>query len=694
MIRFSRSRRLTTAIVAVGFVGICHSQAQTPPSGESLPIHGTPEPQPRTAPQPPRGDSTIEGRLTDAQTGAGLPGVPVTLQIPRGNVVGETRTDGMGRYSFAGIKADTYFVEIKPGPAYSLQTLERFKKGIVAARSTLRLDWAIPRALMVRGVVISADSRPAVGCPITYGIGNGDIGKVTTNAQGRFEVAGIPPESQLFFGVFYDGQIEAADQTWQVGAAGEGDLTIKLCRAATISGKALRPDGKPMARATVVSQGVGHRGGATTTNEQGEFVLSRLYAGTHHLSVEPQEDGNGRAQRMFTLDVAEGESLTDVILTYNPAMDNAITWRVSDRDGNPLAGARASVQSTDRAFVQGLEADEHGEFGVHDLDQGTYYVASILYRGNEYGNGDVQGASKATPGESGVPIRIKLEPPRDVEQFIGGRVIAVETGRSVREYSFCANEVRGYIAPGTEQDVFRWLNGRELSVAHDSEGALHIPVYNAARYAVMVRAPGYAQWLGFLDAPATDVLVRLEPEAFAAGRVADSSGTGIAGAVIVFDKMPRPGLPPSGELQALGRTDADGNFELGGLPEGPVPLTIIHPEFENTRFVVFAARPAKEPQEIVMRRAGTMGGRVFLDGAPYAHANVQINFDETIAAYGFGGYTKNDGHYEIRQLSLGVAKVRAVLQSVDPRHSRNQEITVEFVEGEQIKHDFYFTSTR
>ena len=281
-----------------------------------------------------------------------------------------------------------------------------------------------------------------------------------------------------------------------------------------------------------------------------------------------------------------------------------------------------------------------------------------------------------------------------MEQFIEGHVLVAETGRPVSAFSFCANEVRGYIAPGTEQDVFRRLNGRELSVTQDSQGKLRIPVYRAARYAVIVRAPGFAQWLGFLDAPATDVAVRLEPEAFAAGRVVDSAGVGVAGAIIVFDNMTRPGLPPKGELQRLGRTDADGNFEVGGLPAGPVPLTVVHPDFENTRVIVTAARGAIDSKEISMRRAGAITGKVFLDGAPCAGAGIQVNYSETIAPYGFGNRTGENGRYEVTQLPMGAARIRAVLYSSGRWPSQNQDVTVDIVEGARIEQDFYFKSAR
>ncbi len=117
--------------------------------------------------------------------------------------------------------------------------------------------------------------------------------------------------------------------------------------------------------------------------------------------------------------------------------------------------------------------------------------------------------------------------------------------------------------------------------------------------------------------------IRLERGLSVKGRIVDSSGKGIAGMawflVTTKDGVARPHGPYSGAQH--GRTDADGGFDVAGLPPGPVYVTVrprapwVHPPTREGR--------AGEALVITLDRGASVGGRV-LDAAGQGVPRAQV----------------------------------------------------------------------
>jgi len=646
--------------------------------------------------RPPEGSSTVEGYATDAETRRGLSGVPVLLSIPTQERCGEAITDASGYYAFRGIAEGQYVVEIQPSAAYAIHPDKRQQTGGVAARGTLRLDWAIFRALTVRGILIAANGQPAAGYAIGYGIGNGDIGKLITDAQGRFEMPGIPPQSRLLFSTDRLDEILVRGQEWRVGDEPGDAVVVRLCKAASIAGVVLGLDGGPISRAEIGWHSLtryANASGGGLANEKGEFLLTGLYDGRYELSAKPGAD-SGRMQRIFTFDLGAGEERADVVLLYNPAMDLSIRGRILDSEGNPLDGATQYWTTRDRSFSEYVKTQSDGTFSLSDLLPRDYYAAVIEYRGNTYYDWEGPRGDPIAAGTAGVDFRIKLESPRDVLQHLSGRVVAAESRAPIPHFEYVISE--GVTSLMTERDftVTSILEGTNIMRANnDSNGQFAMEVYRAGKYSLAIRAPGRALWLDVVNASADGVEIRLEPEAFVYGRAADAEGNPIAGAFVMYHSIFGYRMPDPSEPAVLARTDADGYFDIGGLPARELPLMLVHSDYADTRVMVLPQRENLAEVNVVMGAAGIVQGTVYLDGKPCSSGIVDWWNEATNPGYSLGGPMSDAGKFRINRLTPGDATLKVTIYSSDQSQSQEERVPLSIFGGQTLVHDFHFTSS-
>ncbi len=662
----------------------------------SLPSERLDARPPSPRPVPPLGDCAIEGTIADASTGRPLFGVAVTLRTSWSEVCGEARTDPAGRYAFRRIADGSYFVKIEPPSAYPVRTMEQYKEGRVSDHGTLRIDWAIPPGLTVRGMAVFDDGRPAAGVPIAFGVGDGTLGETSTDGNGRFEFAGVPQHNRLLFWIRYDGYMVARGQEWEVDTENKNGLVVNLCRTGSISGYVVAPGGRPMPGAQVEwtrrTRSENATGGATA-DENGLFTLAHLPEGAYELKVSPAEGDSSPAQRMYTVELAPGEHITNVPLTYNPAMGLAIAGRITDMEGNALNGARLYWATRDGGFQEWITAGESGDFELSVLESGTYYLANVEHRGNTYYPGEIKG-HRQTAGTADAVIHVEVEPPRDVESRFSGVVADSETGLPISQFEYhLARGVSNLLVDHdyTNAGMLEQKGGME-SVA-DSSGRFSIPYYGDGPYTIAMRAPGYALRLQLIDLPAEEIKVVLDPEAFIAGYAVDAEGEPIEGAFVMYHSIHGDRLPDPSEPAALARTDANGFFRIGGLPEGEAPIMFVHPDFANTRVI---AHPTREepPVEIhVLPRGGVVTGTVYVDGEPYAEAFVDWWDPETNPGFGIGGLIDESGKYRVDRLDAGDGELIARIHADGRSRSAKQAVFMTIGAGDSITHDFHFSST-
>src|SRR5215469_343801 len=164
-------------------------------------------------------------------------------------------------------------------------------------------------------------------------------------------------------------------------------------RLATVAGTVFRLDtGEPLKKATVTlanhTQSEGYYEDAT--DDQGHFRFENIEPGSYYLTVSRNgyvnaEYGQNKAGAPgAVLTLTAGQQMADLL--FKLIRTAAVTGRVFDEDGEPLAGAQVSVFRTSRrdGKLQWLgqqlsSTNDLGEFRVYDLAPGRYYV-SASYR--------------------------------------------------------------------------------------------------------------------------------------------------------------------------------------------------------------------------------------------------------------------------------------------------------------------------
>ena len=109
------------------------------------------------------------------------------------------------------------------------------------------------------------------------------------------------------------------------------------------------------------------------TNETGQGGVVGLDYGEYFLEEQSVPEGyeknNERYKIIFTpIDTHYELNVVD------QNRDNAIIFVVTDKQGNPLQGAKLSVYNSDNELLHKLDTDEDGLAGVMNMKPGMYYV--------------------------------------------------------------------------------------------------------------------------------------------------------------------------------------------------------------------------------------------------------------------------------------------------------------------------------
>jgi Carboxypeptidase regulatory-like domain len=171
---------------------------------------------------------------------------------------------------------------------------------------------------------------------------------------------------------------------------------------AVLSGRVTEADtGKPLRRALVrASSQELPQGRTVSTDADGRWQLKTLPAGSYRISVSKGgyvDIGYGQKRPFETgkvLELTDGQTIDKLDVTLPRA--GVITGRVFDEFGDPVTGARVVAQRNRyvggqrRLFPLGSgdQTDDIGQFRLHGLSPGEYFVSASMLAGMMFGQSD------------------------------------------------------------------------------------------------------------------------------------------------------------------------------------------------------------------------------------------------------------------------------------------------------------------
>jgi len=362
--------------------------AQPPPPPAGPPGAAMP---PRDRPAAQTGAAVIRGRVLAADTGKPLRRARITVTAPE--LAGEPRTTstGMdGRYELTDLPAGRYTVRVNRSGYLQLlygqrRPLEQGKPLQLADKQTIdNVDFALPRAGLVRGQILDELSEPVADVPVfamrsMYWQGRRRAVPVGVSARtddsGEYRIVGLAPGTYFVMAnlretwtvvesgerrtlgyapTYFPGTASLTDARRVTVGVGQDAVNVTFAlvpgRAANISGTATDSLARPLASRPVNLMqeiagpmgGMMMMGGTTITAPDGTFVLRNISPGQYKLRATALVESNARqsrAQEIATMPIAvDGADITGVSLVTSSGW--SISGRVTTDTGGPPDGPR------------------------------------------------------------------------------------------------------------------------------------------------------------------------------------------------------------------------------------------------------------------------------------------------------------------------------------------------------------------
>lgn len=581
-----------------------------------------------------------------------------------------------GSFAFDGIRKGRYFLEARGARhvADAVESVMVTKENAITdAELFVRPGGRIVgRVLDPSGHPVSGAEVFAAPGPGTFirEASNGDlrVGTARTRKDGSFIVAGLPPGdgydltavsskgalSHVLALTVLAGEDTVCDLRLSEGGRVRGRVVVADAEAA--EGDDV-PAAKPVVGAYV---GVVPRGFRdlhfarevmlstyAVTDANGEYVLTGIPRGSHDVVAVAEALRPTLGPRVDVVDGVESTA-DDLVLKDGPR----VRVHVTNAAGDPLAGVVASwwvMDWNDFEFdfsmtpfmLQGVEG-----FFYPETDAEGYVTVGPFGTGERHNfiltkPGIGMKSVRWNPEKDGDEIEVTMTPPAAIE----GLVMDADEAKPVTQFTLSSNR-RIEPQAGAPAPFNPYSGG---VVIENPRGQFRLEPMRAGKVDLSVRAPGYVP-VQLEDIEVAEgetkrgVIVRMRKGGVVRGRVENAEGEPVGGAQVMaatdkgdpafarFSRSPRLEadsfeaeinqefgagmMDVASQVGVLGPgtvvSDAEGNFELNGLPPGTYEIVAKHRNYAGAKKATISVPEAGTVEDavVVLERGGRLLGTI------------------------------------------------------------------------------------
>lgn len=340
--------------------------------------------------------ATVRGTVRDAETGLPIANAQV---LARRGVLGtpgrtsrETETDGHGEFEFTNLPAD-YFTINAYADGYVYGVPSSVSRELLPGQLH-DLDILLAKGSLVFGRITDGVTKQPIEGAVVRTLKYSIEQSATTDAEGRYQLAGIDPEARERIYAIADGygryDWTITDRIPDAGL----EVNLGLLPGRKARGRIVDEQGNPISGA-YVSANLNYRrpdygdtqtdARYTRTDENGDFEFEDLRVDLRH-SLHVAAEGFGA--EVFDFPAAEWESLDLDLgeIALHPAA--GLSGRVINQEGNPVAGIWVTLTGeSDRRDALGPVP----EGGAGYSSEGGFGLGSTLARTDQRGRYAFQG---------------------------------------------------------------------------------------------------------------------------------------------------------------------------------------------------------------------------------------------------------------------------------------------------------------
>ena len=488
----------------------------------------------------------------------------------------------------------------------------------------------------ISGSVVDVSGNPVADAEVFTSVLNGSIPYSTTSAaDGTFKITGMPLSDRLFVNAYHDQLYSKRLGPMNLPVEGLSGLRITIVPTASIAGKVVDRQGRPVVKAFVMPESSSEGGVTyTKTDTDGKFLLGRLNAGHYTIRLARQNTSFNLNKHCKEVDLKAGEHITGYVLVLDDLGPLSIKGRVLDPFGKPVKLARIDTGDI------WTKTDDNGVYTLEGLKEGKYNLAA-LHR--KFGFTSRQ---KVPAGSIGVDFVLP-----GLGQ-IEGQVLSAATGQPIRDFKLLLE------SSSTTNINLRTL--RDFKDFSDPEGRFRLDDVELSNTLLVVKAPSYAPVLQDIGPMApgrliSGIIVRLATGRTAEGQVVNLAGKPLAGVEVYPGKLP-PVFARANPVITAG----DGSFTLTGLMDSENDISAYAPSFAPV--TVPLPRTPGQRLRVVLGQGGTIEGSVTVGTTPFAGATLTVDYPRIRKTVEYTTLSGADGVFRLAGLPAGEALVHLELQ--------------------------------